>query len=289
MDLQHRHLHADDRFHAQRTLTRTLVCAAALAGALASAAPALAQLSVEVSPLRIELQAAPGGSSTQAITLLNAGKEPVRIRAIVADWYLSKDGAPQFEAPGETRAYSASEWIRVAPPELVLQPGIQGTVRFSLAVPQGVDPAGYRTSILFEMGPAAGDPVARAREVAIKSRIATMIYVNIGQPPAAVDLTDLRVRTTPEQTEVVATLKNSSRRTVRTKGSLLIYGASGPALREVPVPDVPVLPESERDVAIVAYDHAKNPLPPGEYRVEVKIDVGLPALIVGETTLKVPK
>jgi P pilus assembly chaperone PapD len=265
------------------------VCAAALAGALASAAPALAQLSVEVSPLRIELQAAPGGSSTQAITLLNAGKEPVRIRAIVADWYLSKDGAPQFEAPGETRAYSASEWIRVAPPELVLQPGIQGTVRFSLAVPQGVDPAGYRTSILFEMGPAAGDPVARAREVAIKSRIATMIYVNIGQPPAAVDLTDLRVRTTPEQTEVVATLKNSSRRTVRTKGSLLIYGASGPALREVPVPDVPVLPESERDVAIVAYDHAKNPLPPGEYRVEVKIDVGLPALIVGETTLKVPK
>ena len=269
-------------------IARALRTAVAFA-LLAPAAPALAQISVEVSPLRFELQAAPGGSSTQAITLQNTGKEAVRIRATISDWHLSKDGAPQFQAPEEGRAYSASGWLRVAPPELVLQPGIQGTVRFTLAVPQGVDPAGYRTGILFELSPAAGDPVARAREVAFKSRIATLVYVNVGQPPAAVDLTDLRVRTTPEQTEVLATLKNTSRRTVRTKGSLFIYGASGPALREVPVPDVPVLPESERDVAIVAYDHATKPLPPGEYRLEVKIDVGLSALIVGETTLKVGK
>ena len=34
---------------------------------------------------------------------------------------------------------------------------------------------------------------------------------------------------------------------------------------------------------------ADKPLPAGEYRVEVRIDVGMPALIVGETTLKVPK
>ena len=45
----------------------------------------------------------------------------------------------------------------------------------------------------------------------------------------------------------------------------------------------------ERDVAIVALDPDKGPpLAPGEYRVEVRLDVGLPALIVGETTLKVP-
>ena len=30
-------------------------------------------------------------------------------------------------------------------------------------------------------------------------------------------------------------------------------------------------------------------LPPGQYRVELKIDVGQPAVIVGETTLKVER
>jgi len=59
-------------------------------------------------------------------------------------------------------------------------------------------------------------------------------------------------------------------------------------VREVAVPDVPLLPESEREVAVTVVDAEKNPpLPRGDYRVELKIDVGLPAVIVGETVLKV--
>jgi P pilus assembly chaperone PapD len=254
-----------------------------------SVTSAAAQLSVEVSPLRVEIQTAAGGARTQAIVLTNTGKEAVRIRATIADWRLSRDGAPQFEAPEDGRAYSASGWIRIAPPELVLQPGGTGAVRFSLSVPPGVNDAGYRTGIIFDFSPAAGDPAARAREVTVRSRIATLIYVNVGQPPAAVELTDLRIRTTPEQTQIVGILTNTGRRTVRTKGSLVITGAAGVAVREVPVPDVPVLPESEREVVVVAIDRTASPLPPGEYRVELKIDVGLPTLLVGETTLKVAK
>jgi hypothetical protein len=256
---------------------------------LLAVTPAAAQVSVEVSPLRVEIQTEAGGSRTQAISLTNAGKEAVRIRATISDWRLSRDGAPQFEGPEAGRAYSATGWIRIAPPELVLQPGAEGAVRFSVAVPQGVDAAGYRTGILFDFSPASGDPVARAREVRFRSRIATLIYVNVGQPPAAVELTDLRIRTTPEQTLIVGTLANTSRRTVRTKGSLVITGASGVAVREVPVPDVPVLPESEREVAVVALEKTGKPLSPGEYRIELKIDVGLPTLLVGETTLTVAK
>ena len=86
-------------------------------------------------------------------------------------------------------------------------------------------------------------------------------------------------------------MKNTSRRSVRTKGTVVVYDKSGQSVREVPVPDVPVLPESERDVVVLALsgrDVAKT-LAPGEYRVELRIDVGQPAVIVGETTLKVDK
>jgi hypothetical protein len=140
--------------------------------------------------------------------------------------------------------------------------------------------------VLFEFGPATGDPVARARAMQFKSRIATLIYVNIGEPPAAMELTDLSHRLSNGETRIIAVLKNPSRRTIRTKGTLVLYDKTGLAIREVPVPDVPVLPESEREVAI-ALTHPENtaPLPAGEYRVEVKIDAGLPALIVGETTV----
>ena len=286
MELRRGALHADHRLYPGRALTAHLPVACALLLALAPSARA--QASLEVSPLRVELQAGPGATTTQAVTLASAGTEAVRVRARVSDWDLSRDGSPQFERVPENGPFSASTWIRIAPPEVIIDAGKSGIVRFSLSVPPDVAPAGYRTSILFEFSPASGDPIAKPKEVQFRSRVATLIYVNVGEPPIAVELADLTSRTTPQQTTLVAVLANTGKRSVRTKGTMTIFDAANKPVAEVPVPDVPVLPESEREVAIVAFEAAK-PLPPGEYRVEVKIDVGMPALIVGETTLKVAR
>lgn len=283
MAIQRRHVHAVRHLHAFGAL---IVLAALVPGT----APAEAQVSVEVSPLRVELQAGAGSVTTQAVTLTNADSEPVRIRATRTDWDLARDGAPQYEGATPGGPFSATGWVRVVPPEIVIEPGKTATVRFSLSVPGGTAPGGYRTGILFEFSPASGDPIARAREVAFRSRVATLIYVNIGDPPLDAELTDLAVRTAGPHTHVIATLKNTSRRSVRTKGTMTIYDEAGKAVRGVPVPDVPLLPESEREIAIPAIDGEQyRSLPPGAYRVEVRIDIGLPALIVGETTLKVPR
>jgi hypothetical protein len=264
---------------------------AALAGFAALAPlPASAQVSVEASPLRVEVQSLPGGSSTQAVTLTNVGDGRVRVRVSLSDWFLSRDGTPQFEDPGPARAFAASGWVRFAPPEFVLERGRQGTVRFTLTVPNGIEPAGYRTGLLFDFTPEEPDVEARAKRVTVRSRIATLIYVHVGppgQPVPSVELTNLQIRTRDEP-EVVATLKNVSRRSVRTKGSMVVFDKSGAAVRQVAVPDVPVLPESERDVAVPAGEPIKG-LPAGEYRVELRIDVGQAAVIVGETTLKVER
>lgn len=251
------------------------------------ARPAWGQTSVEVSPLRVELKAAAGGSTTQAVTITNTGKDAVRVRATISDWYLSKDGSPQFADASDAK-YSATGWMRVAPPEQVIEAGKDATVRFTLTVPADAAPAGYRSSILFEFAPASGSPVPQARQVAVKSRIATLVYANVGEPAAAIDLMDLRPRAAADEpTQIIAVLKNSGRRTVRTRGTLSLYDKSGALVSQSVVPDVPVLPESEREVAIPAVNPGKPSPPPGEYRVEIKIDVGMPALIVGETTVKV--
>jgi P pilus assembly chaperone PapD len=266
------------------------VIVTALAALLICAAPASAQISVEVSPLRVELTAGPESTTTQAITVANAGTEAVRVRAIATDWDLSRDGAPQFEGVVEGGPYSATSWIRVAPPEMVIDPGKDATVRFSMSVPAAIQPGGYRTGVLFEFGSATVNPVGRGRQVMFKSRIATLIYVNVGQPTMVAELTDLTVRTIGAETHVVAAIRNSSRRYVRTRGTVLLFDQSGRTVRELPVPDVPLLPESEREVSIKVIDPEKHvAMEPGDYKVEVRMDVGLPALLVGETTLKVHK
>jgi P pilus assembly chaperone PapD len=265
--------------------TKYLTTAFAL---LLAAVPASAQVSIEVSPLRVELKALPGGTTTQAVTIANTGAEAVRVRAELSDWFLSRDGSPQF-ADGTDKTYSATGWTRLAPPEQTIEPGREAIVRFSVTIPASAQPAGYRTGILFEFGPAAGDTAAHRREVQVRSRIATLIYVNVGDTPAAVELVDLRSRHTPNQpTQIIAILKNSGRSTVRTRGTVTLTNASGTLVGKVSVPDVPVLPESEREVAITLNEPDKPALPAGDYRVEVRIDAGMPAVLVGETTLKVP-
>ncbi len=285
---------------------RAWVGAAVGLAAMLSAAGAQAQVSIEASPLRVEMQALPGSSNTQAVTLTNAGKTPVRVRASLSDWTLSRDGVPQFEEPSATRPYAAAAWVRFAPPEFLIQGGAQGTVRFTVTVPVDVEAGGYRTGLLFDFSPEEKDPVTRTRQVTVNSRIATLIYVHVARrpegsttgsgvhPAASVELVNLIVRPTPEETQLVATLKNTSRRSVRTKGTVVLYNREGASVRELQVPDVPILPESERELVVpvapvLPPGDRSTALAPGEYRVELRLDVGQPALIVGETPLKVER
>jgi hypothetical protein len=125
--------------------------------------------------------------------------------------------------------------------------------------------------------------------VAFRSRIATIIYVTIGAPTPAVELVDLQSRLqTGQPAAVVATLKNTGRVHVRTKGQLIVYGQDGRVVRRLALPDVPVLPGSERDVVVPLTDDAQPvPLPPGQYRLELRVDVGLPEVLVGDTTITI--
>jgi hypothetical protein len=253
------------------------------------APPASAQVSVEVSPLRVEVDAAAGSTTTQAITVRNYGKKPIRMRATLVDWDLSRDGTPQFEGARQNGPFSATAWVRLAPPEQVIDPEKEAIVRFSLTAPADVPPGGYRTSVLFDFSSAEADALAPARAVAFKGRVATMLYVNIGQPAGSAELVDVAVRSLEGETQVVAVLRNGGRRSLRTKGTLVVLSGDGQPVREVPLPDVPVLPESEREVAIAVGGPETAPLPAGEYRVELKIDLGLPALLIGEASLKVAR
>jgi P pilus assembly chaperone PapD len=257
---------------------------------VADVEPARAQalFSVEVTPLRVELKLNAGATHTQAVTLKNDSKQPARIRARVDDWYLSKDGTPQFKAADPADPYSAAAWLRLNPPEQLVAAGATAVVRFTTSVPAGTKEGGYRCAVMFEFDPPDANAASKGRDVTFRGRVATLLYATVGSPKPAVDLTDLQIRALKGQAPtIVATLKNSGRVHVRTNGSVVISSAAGQVVRQGPLPNVPVLPESERDVTIPTAGERDPPLPPGTYRVEVKFDLGLPALVVGETTMEI--
>lgn len=297
MDLRRGDLLADARVHDQRAIERRVTCDVPRATChvlalilLALAAPVAAQ-SVEVSPLRVELAMARGGTHTQAVTLTNQGTEAVRVRARLQDWFITRDGTPQFEGvvPAAEKEFVATTWVRIAPPEQVVEPGQQAIVRFTVAAPADAADGGYRAAILFEFSPAAADPLAARRAVQFRSRIATLLYMDIGKVPPKIELTDLASRFRAGQPPaVVAMLRNDGRGNVRTKGTVTLRDAAGQIVRTLAVPNVPVLPMQEREVAIPADKPGDAPLAPGTYRVEVRLDLGMPELLVGETTMTVP-
>jgi P pilus assembly chaperone PapD len=269
---------------------RAIVMACVTTVWLATPPAAVAQesLSIEVTPLRVELKLGSGATHTQVVTLHNDAKNAVKVRARVDDWYLSKDGTPQFKPADPADPFSAAAWLRVNPPEQLVAAGATAIVRFTTTVPAATKDGGYRCAVMFEFDRPDADPVAKSRDVMFRGRVATLLYATVGNPVPNVDLTDLQIRSTKgEPPTVLATLTNASRTHVRTKGTLFIYDAAGKIVRQVAVPNVPVLPESERDVAIPTAGENESPLPPGKYRVEVKIDVGQPAMIVGETTMEI--
>jgi P pilus assembly chaperone PapD len=246
-------------------------------------------LSVEVTPLRVELTLRPGATHTQAVTLKNEGQSAVRVRARVDNWYLSKDGTPQFKRVEASDPFSAADWLRLNPPEQVIEKGGTATVRFTTTVPEGVKDGGYRCAVMFEFEPRDANPSRKTPEVLFRGRVATLLYATVGSPAAAVEMTDLQVRTPVNRPpEVVATLKNTGPVHVRTRGTAAIYDGSGLVVRQLTLPSVPVLPESEREVTIATGAEGEPLLSPGRYRIELKLDLGMRELVVGETVLEVP-
>jgi hypothetical protein len=245
------------------------------------------QLSMEVTPLRVELKMGAKATHTQPITLHNDSSAAVHVRARVDEYWLSLDGTPQFKfaTPGEP--YSALEWVRLNPSELTIAPGATATVRATTTVPAGTLDGGYRCAVMFEFDPPGLNGKA-AKEMQFRGRVATLIYATVGTPKSAVELADLQALPTKSgMPDIVALLTNAGRAYVRTKGSMIITTTDGQTVREVALPNVPVLPESKRELRVPTVGPQDAPLAPGSYHLEIRIDVGQPALLVGETTFEV--
>ena len=256
-----------------------------LAVAVTITAPALlfsAEVSISVSPIRVEHLVKQGEKGTDTISVTNDGTAPTRIRVSIEDWALTRDGNPIFMKAGKN-PYSCADWIRINPVDFRVDPGQTREVRYTVTVPQGIEDGGYRVAITFETVPNV-TPGKKARQVYLKGRIATVLYELVGKPIPQGHANSLKPVPKKGGIDFLVALQNTGKVHFRTKGSITVKDSNGSKAFEVEMPDVPVLPESEREVK-VSYD---QPIPKGKYTATAVVDIGKKELIGAETTFEIP-
>jgi P pilus assembly chaperone PapD len=235
---------------------------------LAVSRPAKAQLSMSLSPVRVEHAIPPGEIWTDIVTVENVSERPLRARVTIADWYLERNGTPVFVKRGTRPGLSMSQWIDVNPTEFEVAPG-----------------ASYRTAVLVESLPDfAGKP---DRNVAyLTARIGVIIYNRVGTEAPLAEVVGQEVISgpgMPNSTAVKLTVRNRGLVNFRLSGESQIVAPDGQVLQVVSIPDGVVLPQSEREVLL----RFEEPISHRVFNVLSRVDIGQEELLEIETQVGV--
>ncbi|MDQ6893195.1 MAG: hypothetical protein M3167_11030 [Acidobacteriota bacterium] len=251
-----------------------------------NAGPSGPQMTLGISPLRVELKVEPGAETSQSVKISNSGQLPTQVRVSVTDWTLSETGDQQFVKPGGT-SWGCASWIRVNPAEFALPSAGSSLVRYTMRVPADAPKGGFHCAILFETLPPPREQLAAGTGVINLLRLVTTIYATIGNPPivAKIDRLELSPAKTPGKSglEIVTAFSNAGTTQYRVSGELQVLDGDGNAVRKFEYKSFPVLPGVSRS-SVFSLD---PPLPPGQYLLRAVIDTGARERLAAETRVRV--
>ncbi len=186
---------------------RPLVVLAALFAVSFGAVRAEARSTMTVSPARIELKAAPGGSSSQRVYYFNDGTGPLMVRAEVWDWRLDAKGTRVFMPPG-IDPNSVIPWFTVTPREQPVGPG--ESVGFAVTASVPLSATGSRGAMLF-LGTVAPGISSAGVGVGIAARLGVQVLVDTGtaEPGLSAEIVDIQPPTKATPLLATVSVRNS--------------------------------------------------------------------------------
>jgi hypothetical protein len=243
------------------------------------------QMTLGISPLRVELKVEPGAETSQSVKISNSGQVPTQVRVSISDWTLSETGDQRFEKPGAEK-WGCANWVRANPLEFSLPPSGTTLVRYTMKVPAEAPPGGFHCAILFETLPPPREQLAAGTGVINLLRLVTTIYATTGNPPvlAKIDRLELSAAHSPKTgLEIVTEFSNPGTTQYRVTGGIDVLDADGRSIRKFEYKSFPVLPGVSR-TAVFPVD---PPLPPGQYLLRAIVDTGGKERLAAETRVRV--
>lgn len=244
-----------------------------------------AQTSVSLTPLLVELTAAPGDTQTFDILLTNESKAAsAHFRVFATDVIQKPNGDYRVIEAGESQ-YSCAKWIKLSTDEATLGPGEGLSVTGKLTVPRGAYGGRY-AAVAFELAPekrSGSEEVFASNEFV--QRFVTVVEVSISAPKVKKTLsvsgfTVVPARDNPRYVSLfgegalilAAQVKNEGNTHVFARGSLTLRDGSGRRLRQIPLGSGRgvVLPETEVNMVSVL----PAGLAPGNYIADISVKYG---------------
>jgi hypothetical protein len=259
------------------SLFRKIVILGAIVSlALSIPASAPADISVDVSPAKYELQTAPGKSETFPILVRNTSNVPVHILASLNDFLVGPSGNYEFLPPGRN-PYSIGKAISINPREFDLDPNTSMQVRFSVDVPANA--SGEYSSIVFF----TTRPTRAQKGVSVAERIASKIYIIIPESSHFNgEIDDVSAKSLSDGQHYLVGFRNTGNVHVYLSGRIEIK--QGAAVVEKLTLPQGILVEREGKRVV---DAVGKKLPPGSYQAVALIDFGGPNLVAGQTSFTV--
>jgi len=249
---------------------RYAVVLISLAICLLGAIPAKAQMSIMVSPIRVDHKVKAGTNETNIIEIRNEASEPTRIAVHAEDWTMDRKGNLSFSPAGGDPS-SCANWLQLNPTDFRLDPGQTRQVRYSLTVPADARDGGYRAAIALTGMPLPEEGIAK-KKVTLNGRIVVMAYAVVGSPEIRARFEDFQVTAVNKGISFKLTLANQGDVHFRiNKSFITLKNSKGEEVGRVEVPDIPVLPGATRELEFKKEDLA---LPKGTYLAEAVLDVG---------------
>lgn len=150
---------------------------------------AYAQVSLGLTPAKVELSLAQGEDSSGEITVVNEDNEPLEVNFYVRDYHFEDDGRIVF-AEGQEKRWAASKWIEIGQVSSRISPGESIKLPYRVRVPLRAEP-GSHWAVVFAEGRALD---GNARASRLGARVGTVVLITVpGEVIVKGEILDFRV------------------------------------------------------------------------------------------------
>ncbi len=245
----------------------------------------MSSFGLRLSQIEFDLSLPGGATEIGTFFVINDEEESTTVNISLADWDRSIDGENRFMDVGNV-IRSASQWVTVAPTQFTLEPGESEEVRFTIAVPVGIQGT-YWTSLIVEGTPREVEAEGGAT-IFVRKRFAVKI---LETPPGSGtpngQINSLKVTGLNPLNAVVEFENTSLVNLTNVKGRVEIRNTSGEVLESIAIEDFPVLPGAVREVDVPSARDLGDVFEPGRYLILSILDFGGDNLLGGQFVLDI--
>lgn len=235
---------------------------------------------IGISPPRVALTGRPGETLTATVDVVAGAGKAQQIEVRASDWTLDSDGNVTVLPAGAGPA-SATAWVTPETDAFELESDSTRPFRISVTIPDDPTLAGtYASLVFFRVVPDV--PAASGVAVVTTTQIGFTLYVTVaGTETTGSALTDLYLA---QGRAVHLAVRNDGNTLMRLNGRVELRDEAGEVMDTLPVDDVPVLRESEREISLALPDDVS----PGTYVALALVEDSRGGLLSGQALIDVP-